>query len=65
MHLQESEESLQDRVREKNISNTFLFNSGVHGNLQSVKNQSGQSEYYFFFFEKWLIWLLSIRDHRK
>lgn len=49
MHLQESEESLQDRVREKNISNTFLFNSGVHGNLQSVKNQSGQSEYCFFF----------------
>jgi len=49
MHLQESEESLQDRMSEQDISHAFLFDSGVHGNLQSIKDQSGQSENYFHF----------------
>ena len=47
MHLQEGEQSLEDRMSEDDLGNAFALHRRVHGDLQTVKDQSSQSENYF------------------
>ncbi len=44
VHLQESEQGLQDRMSEDNVCHALAFHGGVHGDFQSIEYQSGQSE---------------------
>jgi hypothetical protein len=44
MHLQKSEEGLEDRVRYNDILDAIVFHGCVHGNFEPDKNQSSQTK---------------------